>query len=97
MYINVNNWEFEDMFRSIRPDNFSYAGLQALFTYMEDMEETTGTRIELDVIAICCEYSEYPNITEYNSDYSTEHDSYNDIDETIVIPIDNDSFIIQLY
>lgn len=37
-----------------RNDNFSYMGKWALFEYFEEFEEN----VELDIIAICCEYSE---------------------------------------
>jgi hypothetical protein len=50
--------QFTDAFMSIRPNNFSYEGLQQLFDYFESYEEDNGEQIELDVIAICCEYSE---------------------------------------
>ena len=49
---------FVDAFRCIRPDNFTYEGLEVLFDYFESYEDETGHEIELDVIAICCEYSE---------------------------------------
>jgi hypothetical protein len=41
-----------------RGEQFSYAALGALFDYFEEYEESTGEQIELDVIAICCEYTE---------------------------------------
>jgi hypothetical protein len=50
--------QFQDEFDAIRPNNFSYEGLQQLFDYFESYEDDTGEQIELDVIAICCEYSE---------------------------------------
>jgi hypothetical protein len=50
--------EFSDSFRDIRPDNFSYRALKILFHYFEQYEEDTGEEIELDVIAICCDFSE---------------------------------------
>jgi hypothetical protein len=50
--------EFSDSFRDIRPDNFSYQALRILFSYFEQYEDETGEEIELDVIAICCEFSE---------------------------------------
>ena len=40
-------------------DNFSYAALQLLFENFQEYEDDTGEEIELDPIAICCEYSEY--------------------------------------
>ena len=53
-----NLFQFREAFRSLRPDNFSYDGLSILFDYFEQYEEDTGEEIELDVIAICCEWAE---------------------------------------
>jgi hypothetical protein len=50
--------QFQDAFDAIRPNNFSYEGLEQLFNYFESYEQDTNEEIELDVIAICCEYSE---------------------------------------
>ena len=51
---------FRNAFQEIRPNNFSHAGLSVLFEYFEEFEDSTGEEIELDVIAVCCEYSEQP-------------------------------------
>jgi hypothetical protein len=58
MKTTVNFSEFRDLFQKIRPDNFSYQGQKILFNYFEDYEESAGEEIELDIIAICCDYSE---------------------------------------
>ena len=50
--------DFRDAFMSTRPDNFSRNGLRVLFDYLEDLEADTGEDMELDVIAICCDFSE---------------------------------------
>lgn len=51
--------DFRDAFRSAgRENNFSYEGLGILFNYFEQYEDDTGEEIELDVIALCCEFSE---------------------------------------
>ena len=55
----VTESDFRDAFQAIRPDNFSYEGLGALYEYLEELSEDTGEDIELDVIAICCDYTEY--------------------------------------
>ncbi len=61
MYQSINFFAFCDAFRtSNRNENFSYEGKRHLFDYLEQFEEETGTPIELDVIALCCEYSEEP-------------------------------------
>ena len=46
---------FCDAFRDMgRDENFSYAGKRALFDYLEEVSPD----MELDVIALCCEYYE---------------------------------------
>ena len=98
MKTTINNSDFHDAFKSYnREDNFSWEGLDALFSYLESYEEDTGTEIELDVIAICCEYTKYENIAEFNSNYGKECETLEDIEEfTTVIKIENtDRFIIQ--
>ena len=76
-----------------RKDNFSYEGLEALFNYLTEVEDDTGNEFELDVIGLCCDYTEYESIDEFNSDYGKEYGSMNEIEDTIVIPINDKSFI----
>jgi hypothetical protein len=73
MKTTVNFSEFRDSFQEIRPDNFSYEGLRHLFSWLEQYEEDTGEEVELDVIAICCDFSEdtFQNIADqYDFDLS---------------------------
>ena len=59
MKTTISKYDFEQAFKQAdRKENFSYEGLGLLFDYLEEYEESTGTEIELDVIALCCEYSE---------------------------------------
>ena len=59
MKTTVSPYDFESAFVDAdRKENFSYEALGLLFDYFEDYEEQTGEEIELDVIAICCEYTE---------------------------------------
>ena len=59
MYQSINFSSFCEAFRSHdRQDQFSYSAKRALFDYFEDMEAQTSQAIELDVVAICCEYIE---------------------------------------
>jgi hypothetical protein len=69
--------QFQDAFMSIRPDNFSYEGLEQLFNYFESYEQDTNDEIELDVIAICCEYSEL-SIEEIIRSYGIDTDEVED-------------------
>ena len=117
----VNEWDFIEAFRQAgRKENFTTEGLSALFKEFEDYEDSTGEEIELDVIAICCDYTEYENFAEFNADYKVLDDDEiaelleeNDIEDiedievdmvfdtiswnTILIPVDDYSFIIQNY
>ena len=94
----VNFSEFCDTFRDMnRNDNFTYKGKRALFDYLEEYEESTGEEIELDIIALCCEYTEYENLKELQENY-TDIESMEDLENhTTVIKIDDDRFIIQDY
>jgi hypothetical protein len=60
MYQTVNTASnFRDEFRACgRADQFSYEALGILFDYLEAYEMDTGEEIELDVVSICCDYSE---------------------------------------
>ena len=58
MYQNVNFYQFHNAFKQLRPNNFSYEGLQALFEYCEEYESDSGESMELDVIALCCDITE---------------------------------------
>lgn len=59
MFTRVNLSDFRDAFRSAgRKDQFSYDGLRVIFDYMEELEDSIGEPVELDVVAICCDYAE---------------------------------------
>ncbi len=81
-----------------RGNNFTYEGLNALYDYIEDYEDSTGEQIELDVIALCLEYNEYESLQEFQEDYGDEYQSIEEIEHaTQVIMIDDDSFIIHVF
>ena len=65
MKTTVTLSSFRDSFQAMgRGDQFTYRGLEALFDFLEEMEETEGAEMELDVIGLCCDYSEYATATE---------------------------------
>ena len=96
MFTEVSAYDFIDAFKKIRPENFTTAGLRAMFEYFEQVEEDMSEQIELDVIAICVDYSEYENLAELQADYSDEYDSLDKLEEsTTVIRIgDSEAFIV---
>jgi hypothetical protein len=94
IYETVSKSHFIDAFRSIRPDNFSYEGLTALYEYFDELSEDQD--MELDVIAICCSYREFDNVDQFLSEGYTSSiiNSIDDIEElTTVIRIDDTRFI----
>jgi hypothetical protein len=99
MISTISQYDFVDAFKSLRPNNFSYEGLLALFDWFEMLEEDCDQKIELDVIAICCDFSEYENLKEFQNDYGDEYESLEDIENsTTLIKIeDEEGFIIQQF
>lgn len=85
----VNNHAFIDAFRQAgRADQFSYEGLSALFDYLEELEQDTGEDWELDVIALCCEFTEYISVDKALEEYKHTVDDLDDLrDYTQVIEI----------
>ena len=81
-----------------RREQFSYSGLRALFDYMEEFENETGTEIELDVIALCCDYVELDE-DEAREQYNLTSEDWKQelADETILIDVDDSRVIIQQY
>lgn len=93
MYQEVNFSMFCDAFhKSDRNENFSYEGKRALFDYLEQLEEDLGEKIELDIIALCCDYSE-DKLESVLEDYSLE--SLEDLENrTTVINFDKETGLV---
>jgi len=89
MYIRVTESIFIDSFQAIRPDNFSYAGLQTLYEYFTDMD---SEEMELDVIGICCDFCQYTE-EEALEAYGVES-MYELVQETIVLECSDDTVIV---
>ena len=94
----IDEYQFMQAFKDYCMENqFSREALKALFEYIEEYEDSTGEEIELDVIALCCEFTEYEDLEEFQNAYSDEYQTIEDIEyHTIVVPIaGTDGFIIQ--
>ena len=70
--------EFQTM---ARYDQFTYEAYEVLFDYLWDLGEDIGEPIEFDVIAICCEWSEYDSIRELAEQYGVAVEDVIDVDE----------------
>lgn len=74
MKTTINQSDFVSAFKgnSERKNQFSYGALCALFDHYEQMEQDTGEELELDVIAICCDWTEYATALEAAQAYGWE-------------------------
>jgi len=86
----VTESEFVNRFDEIdRSNNFTHWGRVALFKHLEQYEEDTGTELEFDPIALCCEFSEYEDLAELNEAYNKEFEDLDEVREyTIVIEVE---------
>jgi len=79
MKTTVTSFQFVEAFRACgRESQFSHAALFELFRYLEDFEDSTGMELELDPIAICCDFAEHPSAREAADDYGFEPDGDDD-------------------
>ncbi len=95
---HINRYEFIDTFlkSDTYKNNFSYEGLSVLFDWLEEYEEGLESELEFDMVAVCCDFSEYKNIEELKESYNDIEDMDDLEDKTIVIMLeDEEGFIIQ--
>lgn len=87
----VDLYLFRKAFESIRPHNFSYEGLEILFNYFEAFDEN----LELDVIAICCDFTEADNadIAE-QYDIDVEGLDENDCFKAVYRELENNTIVV---
>ena len=92
----INFSQFCDSFSDTYKNNFTYDGKRALYDYLEALSEDIGEDIELDTIALCCEYSEYVDIEEIQGVYPDIKSTDDLRDNTQVIEFEG-GIIIQNY
>jgi len=94
----ISAWDFIGAFENSeeRKNQFSRSALHSLFDYYEEIEEETGESIEFDMIAICCEWTEYDNFEAIQNDYSSYNfETIEDVKNyTNVIETDCETFLI---
>ena len=69
MYMNVSKERFISLFEEYGRTDFSREGLAALYDHLIEREYDLGEEMNLDVIAICCDYMEYENREEVFEDF----------------------------
>jgi len=97
MFQRVNFSDFRQAFhKHDRGNQFSCEGLKALFNHLEEVEQDTGEEMELDVIALCCAFSEYGTFEEFRHDYPAV-DTMEELKELIPVMEFDGGFLIQAF
>ena len=80
-YMNLTPTDIAELLRKDGCANWSYKGSYALADYLEGLEDDGNrchvcgcdtTRIQIDIVAIRCEYSEYDNALEALDAYDSD-------------------------
>lgn len=107
MYKTLSAYDVAHELSENKGNGFTYGGAFALAEYLEQYEEDCGEKLELDTIALRCEYSEYESAKEASDQYGRYYDiddSEEDIEKsalewleerTIVIPFGGGIIIAQ--
>lgn len=75
-----------------RSANFSVEGRKALFDFFEEQDPL----MELDVIGICCEFSEYDDLEQLKADYSHSVPDGMEDDEDVLEHFQNETLVFEL-
>jgi len=95
--INLN--DFKDAFwtSDFRQATFSYEGLETLYELLTSYEEDSDTEIELCVVSLCQDFTEYNSLEDFNDERDDKYKSIEDIEnDTMVYRIpETTRFIVQ--
>ena len=110
--VELSKYTFADLFKGDRADQFSRCALEALFEDMEEVAEGMGEDLQVDVVAICCEWTEYEGaelLRAYSNYLPDERSAYDDEgeavsaliealeDETRIIELSNGCTLVQAF
>jgi len=92
MYKEISFHDFQEAFRDYdRHGQYSYEAQKALFEHLEQLEEDMGEKIELDVIALCCEFSELTD-AEFREQY--DYDGEPSEHDLVLCGLDNGNWLV---
>lgn len=64
MYQNLSTREATTLLMGDESAHWSWNGATALVEYFEELEDSTNTKVDFDIVAIRCEFSEYDSVLE---------------------------------
>jgi hypothetical protein len=90
----VSEYDFVEAFdKANRKENFSRQGRRELYDYLTEVGLGMGEEIELDVITLCCEFTEYESVEAFNEAYGTKHEDWEAVhEETLVIEFTHEDY-----
>ena len=56
-----------------RDKNFGYKGWRALGEYLEELSDSTGEDVEIDIIGLCCDYAMAESVEEFFMEFDHLH------------------------
>ena len=84
--IELSKYSFADLFKGDRADQFSRCALEALFEDLEELSEGIGKDVQVDIVEICCNWTEYEGaelLRAYPNYLPDDLSSYDDEDEAV--------------
>lgn len=95
MYTTVTLHDFRNEFQAMnRTNSFTYEGYEALYEYLLDLEDAMGRQQPLDVIDLCCRYTEYDCWADYQEAYPDTLDQ-DDLESHVVAETSIGSYIVE--
>ena len=81
-----NGYQLEQLFKECGRENyFSYEGFNALYDYLDEYSDEVGEDFKVDVIALCCDFTEYSGWEElynnYSYSYNNESKTFEELEE----------------
>jgi len=110
VFKKVNFKDFVDCFNQHNINKFSSEAYKKMFDYYEEKSKRVGKHVRLDVITICCQWSEYDNYQQViqdnnlkiNLDGLDEKEKVNQVmnllkGKTIAYLLDNNHILIRTF
>jgi hypothetical protein len=65
----ITTHQIADALHSDKNAGWTWAGACALARYLEELEDSTGEEMEMDVVALRCDFSEFESLHAWALDY----------------------------
>lgn len=94
IYEQLSTYQIADALKQDSNAGWSYEGAKALAEYLEEYVASTGEPLELDIVAIRCEFSEYASLEELKENYS-DIETMSDLEDHTTVLVFAGGIIIQ--